>query len=588
MTAAVTWAGVHVGDTVRGADARVYTVTKRERGGLWLGSGVRYDVFTLRRGEGEDAKSVTAGRGLTEPAPIVARADHGEEHAAAAALLEAGLTVEILSEGQMTDSDDSYRGELAQTPETDAQRCARDAHPDASLSTLKSGEVLCTACMVIVGRPFVAPPEPAPAPPVKRTRKKAAPAAVPTDVPGALQAAQPAPDGSKGGGAAITGSGAPAKSATDPFDVPAAAVNGGKRREPPRGQWGWYKIPHPLTGVETLYPRVTTIADTLDDQYGLTAWKLRMAVKGVSLRPDLIALAASADVEADTKRLNDVVSSALDKAEAYSGANYGTALHKFAERLEAGESVKAMGVPAAMVPDLEAYEAALKAHGLTALPEHSERTVVNPDENYAGTWDRPVRDRAGAIRVLDLKSGQSLEHVWLKTIIQLALYSRARYMCSLDFTSYEAAPEVDQSKALVMHLPIGSARAQIYGVDIDKGWRAARAALAVRAMRTEAKSWNWLVAPESPADVVRLHLARATSLEELSATHRNAVSRGIWTDELATYALMRYDILRVRAAVDRATLGALWTELHPVGRWTEEVHAAALARELELNSYATT
>jgi len=545
MTAAVTWAGVHVGDTVRGADARTYTVTRRERGGLWLGSGVRYDVFTLRRGEGTEAKSVTAGRGLTEPAPIVNRADHSEEHAAAGALLGAGFTVEILSEGQMSDATEMLQGTADHpsgvAPETDAQRCARGEHPDASLSTLKSGEIMCTACMVLL-KP-------------KRTRaKKAAPPAVVREVLGPELAGEP-----------FLAPAAPA--------MPAPSGSNGKRREPPRGQWGWYKLPHPLTGVEALFPRVTTISATLDDEYGLTAWKLRMAVKGVSLRPDLVAVAASADVETDGSRLDEIVSSVMEKAEA--GANYGTALHKFAERLDTGESVRAMGVPAAMVPDVEAYAAALKAHGLTAVPEYSERTLVNPDERYAGRWDRIVRDRAGVNYALDLKSAQSLEHAWLKTIIQLALYSRARYMCSRDFTSYEPAPEVDQDKALVLHLPIGSARAQIYGVPIDKGWRAARIAMTVRAMRTEAKSWNWLVSPESPADVVRLHLDRATSVAELLQVQGNARARHLWVPELERYALTRYDVIRVRAAADRAELAALWSELHPVGRWTQEVDDVA-------------
>ena len=43
------------------------------------------------------------------------------------------------------------------------------------------------------------------------------------------------------------------------------------------------------------------------------------------------------------------------------------------------------------------------------------------------------------------------------------------------------------------------------------------------------------------------------------------------------YALTRYDLVRVRTA-SRAELADLWAELHPAGRWTPELGAAAEAR----------
>jgi hypothetical protein len=274
------------------------------------------------------------------------------------------------------------------------------------------------------------------------------------------------------------------------------------------------------------------------------------------------------------------------KAEAGAGANYGSALHRFAERLDAGETVASMGVPAQLVPDVEAYARALKEHGLTVLPEYSERTVVNEEAEYAGTWDRIVRARDGALYVLDLKSGKDLSYAWLEIAMQEAMYAWARYVCSRDFTSYEPMPEVDRMKALVLHLPIGSARGQIYGVPIGeaKGWRAARAAMAVRAMRTEAKSWQHLVQPEEPADVVRLHLDRQTDMPGLMAVKANAEQRGIWTADLARHALARWDLIRAATAATREDLAALWAELHPLGRWVEGVNDAAQARAAELSA----
>ena len=366
---------------------------------------------------------------------------------------------------------------------------------------------------------------------------------------------------------------------TEVLSDPAAPT---ARREAPMGKYGWYKLPDPGgSGSFDLYPRVSTIARTLSDEFGLTAWKLRMAVKGVALRPDLIARAASADTTVDKGTLDKIVESALERAEAGAGANLGSAMHKFTERLDAGESIASMGVPAQLVPDLEAYAAALKAHGFTVLPEYSERTVVNPEHNHAGTWDRIVRDRDGRLYVLDLKTGKDLSYSWLEIAIQEALYSRARLMCSRDFLVYEPAPTPDQMKALVLHLPIGTGRAQIYGVPIDKGYRAALVAMEVRAMRTEAKGWNWLLKPESPTDVLRLHLDRAESVDALMAVQPDAARRGLWTAEIQAYALTRYDLIRVRTAT-RAELADLWAELHPVGRWTPELGAAAEARVTQL------
>ncbi len=540
MTAA-TWSTVHAGDTVLGADGGRWAVVERATGPHWVGSGRQTSMFTMRHGE----RTVTAAMVLTDPAAVVDRADHTDTANAVQAALDAGLTVQVIREGAMSD-------ETVEQPPCE--------HPAERLSRLKSGKVKCTACKTYVN---VAPPEPV------------APATV--DVPGALPAT-PAPDGGSGGGALVTG---PSSTPNpDPFDAPAPL---GKRAEAPRGQWGWYKLGHPVTGeADKLWPRVTTIAKTLADEYGLTQWKLRMAVKGVALRPDLIARAAAADVETDKGVLDSVVKSAHERAESGAAANWGSALHKFAERMDAGESIASMGVPTSLVGDLEGYARTLKRNGLEVLPEYSERTVVNVACEYAGTWDRIVRDRAGNLYVLDLKSGQDLSYAWLEIAIQEAMYAHATHMCSVDFTSYDPFPAVDKMKALVLHLPLGSGKGEIYGVPIDKGWHAAETAMHVRRMRSESKSWNWLVQPEDPAAVVRLHLDRCETLPALMDVVSAAKRTGRWTAELEPYALGRYDLIRAASAQTRGELAALWEELTPAGRWTEAVAEAAQYRATAL------
>jgi hypothetical protein len=107
------------------------------------------------------------------------------------------------------------------------------------------------------------------------------------------------------------------KTMTDPFAAPAALA------EPKHDRYGRYLLPDPQTGKEQAWTRVSTVARTLADEYGLTQWKLRMAAKGIALRPDLIAAAAAADVDADKKRLDEIAESAMERAGAGAGRQPG-------------------------------------------------------------------------------------------------------------------------------------------------------------------------------------------------------------------------------------------------------------------------
>jgi hypothetical protein len=539
-----TWGELHAGDKVRGADQRVWAVVERLRAPRWAVAG-EYGKFRLARGDGNGGPNdyVDVSKRLADGVELVEGVDHSAERRAVDAFVEVGMTVEIIEEQLMSVAVD--------VPGAPSGMCQ---HPAEARSVLQDGRKICTACQREVPWP---------------------------DVPGAPQAvteAPLAPDGSNGGGAVLTGVSVTPKPGelTDPAPV---------KREPPRGKYGWYKLPHPMTGVEDIWPRVSTISKTLADESGLTRWKMRMAIAGVARRQDLIAAAAAADPNVDKSKLDEIVESALERSETGAKANYGTAVHKFAERLDAGETVSMLQMPPVVGMEVEAYARALKAHGLTVLPELSERVIVNEDAGYAGQWDRVVRDRAGVLYALDLKTGQDLSYSWLEFVTQLALYSRGRWLCQLDYIAYEPMPPIDQAKGLILHLPFGKARGEIYGVDLMKGWAAAEVALRARSARSDSKNWAWLVKPESPTDVVRLHLDRAETLDELRAVQANAVGRGIWTDELTAHALGRYDLIRARTAT-REGLAALWAELQPVGRWTEVVDSAAHARKQQLSELA--
>jgi hypothetical protein len=65
-----------------------------------------------------------------------------------------------------------------------------------------------------------------------------------------------------------------------------------------------------------------------------------MVAKGVSMRQDLYLLAASAAAD-DKETLDKVAEAAQEAASSSRGANTGSALHSFTERLDRGEQVAA-------------------------------------------------------------------------------------------------------------------------------------------------------------------------------------------------------------------------------------------------------
>jgi hypothetical protein len=415
----------------------------------------------------------------------------------------------------------------------------------------------------------------------------------------------------------------------DQFSAPAPAPASLTRLDPPMGKYRWYKLPHPITGdPEAIWPRVSTIMKTHADSDGLTDWQIRMAMKGLSVSPDLIAMVASLDIENDKSKFREAAEQASNRASSKSGANFGTAVDRFTERLDGGETITSMGVPEGLRADVEAYGATLRAHGLEVLPQFTQRTTVNATYEYAGTWDRVVRRVSdGAMFKLDVKrtkpdarTGRMSGYSWLEYVSQLAAYVNGEFMCTLDFAGYEPMPEVSKSKGLILHIVPGQGRGELYGVRLEDGWRNFTRSIQTRKDRSEARTgWSWLIErPTAPApapaveapvpaaqpsalvalveqeasavptimpavhDLVAADIAAATTVEQLGEIARNAIAAGVWTDALGALALGRDDEITARTAPDQATLAAIWAKLSPAGRWTAEVAAHADARAAEL------
>lgn len=269
--------------------------------------------------------------------------------------------------------------------------------------------------------------------------------------------------------------------------------NGGIKRD----RYGRYRLPDPNTGEEKSWTRVTTLASTLADRFGLEQWDQRNVAWGIGQRQDLYARAASVKID-DTQTLNNIVKQAKEAARSSSGATLGSALHEFTERLDRGEDV---AVPPPYDKDIAAYQTTLDTADIAVVMGWIERVVIVPELEVAGTLDRFVDGPWGPIpRVGDLKTGKDVLRWSMPEIaIQLALYAHGTHWWN--GTGWEVMPPVDQDKAVVMHLPVGKGWCVLYEVDIKAGWEAAQLAADVRRWRKRQDLAEQIpaVAPAVPA-----------------------------------------------------------------------------------------
>lgn len=299
----------------------------------------------------------------------------------------------------------------------------------------------------------------------------------------------------------------------------------GARPEPKRDRWGRYLIPHPDGSGEVAWTRATTMASAVAETFNLAKWQTRMAAVGLAKRADLLArVAAVADPNSDDgkRELNKLVEQAQEIAGASQGANSGTALHAFTEAHDAGRDT--VVIPAPYDADVAAYTAKMRAAHAKIHPRHIERIVIVPELGVAGTFDRiasiehpPYNPVSRAPMIGDLKTGKDLAYSWTEIAIQLALYAHASHIFDTATGQLEPMPEVDQEQALVMHLPVGRARCDLYLVNIVDGWKMAQVCHEVREWRKRKDLAQHLpintTARQQDADEGDASAARASSVK---------------------------------------------------------------------------
>ncbi|HEU4754770.1 MAG TPA: hypothetical protein VFU47_16800, partial [Armatimonadota bacterium] len=246
--------------------------------------------------------------------------------------------------------------------------------------------------------------------------------------------------------------------------------------------YGRYLLPDPDTGKERAWTRVTTLAKTLEDTHNLEQWGARMAVKGMAMRPDLVAMAATLDPndDDDKKTLNKLAKDAKEAAGSSAGANMGTALHKLTERLDGGERVDA----GPMARELAAYRECLVREGVKVAPEYLERIICVPELGVAGRLDKLVEGGHGfRLQVADLKTQKSMDFGGLGIAVQQAIYAHAYAIWDPVAMRWEDPPELDQVLATIIWLPVGRGICELFDVDLCLGWEWAQLSAKVRGIR---------------------------------------------------------------------------------------------------------
>ncbi len=208
-----------------------------------------------------------------------------------------------------------------------------------------------------------------------------------------------------------------------------------------------------------------------------------MVLIGACIDPSIIE---AASLTGDKRDHNRLAEQALEAAKANDKREKGTHLHALSEYVDRGEELPLFVTPEGGSPvdvsdqdraDMEAYRLAMEP--LTV--EHIETLTVLDDLQVSGTPDRIVRHQGRAF-IADLKTG-SVDFGALKMAMQLAIYSRSVFYDHLTATR-TPLPDVDQDRAIIVHLPAGSGTCSLLWLDIATGWRAVQVAAEVHKARS--------------------------------------------------------------------------------------------------------
>jgi len=293
-----------------------------------------------------------------------------------------------------------------------------------------------------------------------------------------------------------------------------------------RDRWGRYLVV-PLAGGRPVgFTRATTVAKTLDAEGGLATWMATMAITGLMVRRGLRAQweALIAETNGDPwynspaskAQAKALVEECKEAGGSSDRAKIGSALHAITAAVDAGKDISHLSDETAT--DVAAYVAGLSQAGVVIDQRYIERTCVLDDWQVAGTFDR-IAVVNGVPMIADLKTGDNLEYSWLQIAVQMAIYNHADAIYEQGPAANGSKdrrlemPQVDRNRALIMHLPAGQGRLDLYLVDTARGWEAFEHSMWARGWRNTASS---IAVPLEPADSLVTQLQ--ASLDAVQAT----------------------------------------------------------------------
>ena len=260
-----------------------------------------------------------------------------------------------------------------------------------------------------------------------------------------------------------------------------------QRVDVPRDGYGRPLIT-PVGGGKAIgYTRASTLSDMIEYKGGIAEWQKRHLLRGITLRPDLAALAHGKDVDADKKELNDIAQQAENASGRDAKANLGTAIHSYCEPVDGGGSLD--NVPTEYRDLVAAYQQALAEAELE--PVAMETFVVQDVIKVAGTFDRLLLHRPSrTIYCGDIKTGTDPARYPLGAAVQIAAYAHS---CIYDPATLERfdLPNISHTIGVLIAMPQAGTECTLHALDLEVGWRGARLAADVRDYRSSKTARPW-------------------------------------------------------------------------------------------------
>jgi hypothetical protein len=213
----------------------------------------------------------------------------------------------------------------------------------------------------------------------------------------------------------------------------------------PRDRYGRPLIADQQSGQPVPYSRASSIASVIEDQYGLSQWRMRMVSIGMArlaadgLIPDGAGQMSPSDVAG-------LAETAFARGGGTDAAQLGTAIHEtLRHMLDTGDEPDGETVHGRVV---SAAVHMIRSIGM--VPVATEQRIVWDDEQIAGTCDLVLGDpKTGRLMIADLKTGRT--HPGLSATAQLAAYAAGVPWTAAGRSSWPGP--VDQDTGIILWCP---------------------------------------------------------------------------------------------------------------------------------------